>query len=181
MIQTLALHERELPWNPTNLQTPRLPFFPGKLPWAPWGKNRPCARGSCERPVKILKLTVIVGTESSLQELHKLTTASVKFLPELKLVLRLHISSRCDLCSTFCTSWRKGPSSNGHRAHQKPHNRDGFAACWGSISFGDDFASFQSKFSSWLSLLGLILACRDYMKLPLLRSIPFQNSNLPAS
>lgn len=91
----LALHERELPWNPTNLQTPR---------------------GSCELPVKILKLTVIAWTESSLQELHKLTTASVKFLLELKLVLRLHVSSRCDLCSIFAEVDGKDlpPMDTGH-------------------------------------------------------------------
>ena len=45
---------------------------------------------------------------------------------------------------------------------------------WGSISFGDDFASFQSRFSSCLLLLGLILACRNYTKSPLLRSFPFR-------
>ena len=91
----LALHERELPWNPTNLQTPR---------------------GSCELPVKILKLTVIAWTESSLQELRKLTTASVKFLPELKLVLRLHVSSRYDLCSIFTEVDGKDlpPMDTGH-------------------------------------------------------------------
>ena len=111
----LALHERELPWNPTNLQMPRLPSFPGKLPWAPWGKNRPCTRWSGELPVKILKLTVIAWAESSLQESHKLTTASVKFLPEFKLVLRLHVSSGCDLCN----SWQKTPSSSGYMKHQE--------------------------------------------------------------
>ena len=46
---------------------------------------------------------------------------------------------------------------------------------WGWISFRDDFASFQSTFSSWLTWLGLILAYKNYMKSPLLRSIPFQN------
>ena len=46
---------------------------------------------------------------------------------------------------------------------------------WGSISFRDDFASFQSTFSSWLTWLGLILAYKNYMKSLLLRSIPFQN------
>ena len=46
---------------------------------------------------------------------------------------------------------------------------------WGSISFGENVARFQSAFSSWLSWIGLILAYKNYMKSLLLRSIPFQN------
>ena len=156
------------------------------------------SRGFCELPVNILKLIDMAWADSSLQELHEITAASVNSLPELKLVLRYGcMSVSCVMDAAPFSKKLRGPSSNGHRTHQEPPNRKGLlhavasyvnqfhlklvafleklSSIWGSISFREDFASFQSTFSSWLTWLGLILAYKNYMKSLLLRSIPFQN------
>ena len=95
----LALHERELPWNPTNLQTPR---------------------GSCELPVKILKNS---GEHDLLQlvALHERCLCILKWSPcAATLILQRCSSNRwhlgSDLCSIFAEVDGKDlpPMDTGH-------------------------------------------------------------------
>ena len=83
-------------------------------------------RGFGELPVKILKLTVIAWTDSSLQELHKFTIG-----PLLRSITfrNKNLSHDCmwvwAVVTFVALFWQKltGPSSSGHMKHQEPRNR----------------------------------------------------------